>query len=149
MDRGELIAHIEEQIAYIAANAPAMQGGSAAVRNLKAIVAGLEGHGAKSAVEAAERLVRDIEEMGGVACGMNMGPRDEREVIVYGSEAARQNHQYALRLLALVREVADRPRAVNGAVVGAPESQATPGVVTADQWLREFDSAGPTEGVGG
>ena len=148
MDRVELIAHIEEQIGHIGANVPAEQGGSAAVRSLKAIAAGLEEHEAKGAVGAAEKLVRDIEEMGGAARGMNAGPRDEREVIVYGSEAARENHQYALRLLALVREVADRPRAVNGAVGGAPESQPTPGVVTAEQWLQAFDSEAPTQADG-
>ena len=148
MDRQELIAHIEDLIAHISANVPAAQGGSAAVGSLRAIVAGLEGHDEKGAVGAAERLVRDIEEMGGIAWGMNMGPRDEREVIVYGSEAARDNHQYALRLLALVREVAVRPSAVNGAA-GAPESQATPGVVTADQWLRAFDHSGTSGGSRG
>ena len=142
MDKAELVAHIEEQIAHIGANVPAAQGGSAAVRNLEAIVAALGEPGAKGAVGAAERLVRDIEEMGGVARGMNAGPRDEREVIVYGSEAARDNHQYALRLLALVREVAGDSSAVNGAAGGAPESQPTPGVVTAEQWMRAFDTEG-------
>ena len=91
---------------------------------------------------ATETLVRDIEEMGGVARGMNAGPRDEREVIVYGSEAARDNHQYALRLLALVREVVGDSSAVNGAAGGTPEAEAAPGVVTAEQWMRAFDSAG-------
>ena len=98
--------------------------------------------GAKGAVGAAEKLVRDVEEMGGVARGMNAGPRDEREVIVYGSEAARDNHQYALRLLALVREVVVDSSAVNGAAGGTPEAEAAPGVVTAEQWMRAFDSAG-------
>ena len=41
MDRTELIAHIEEQIAHIGANVPAGQGGSAAVHSLEAIVAAL------------------------------------------------------------------------------------------------------------
>ena len=148
MDRTELIAHIEEQIAHIGANVPAGQGGSGAVRSLEAIVAALGEPGAEGAVGAAERLVRDVEEMGGVARGMNAGPRDEREVIVYGSEAARDNHQYALRLLALVREVAENSSAVDGAAGAAPESQPTPGVVTAEQWLRAFDSAAPTQAGG-
>ena len=142
MDRTELVAHIEEQIAHIGANVPAGQGGSATVRSLEAIVAALGEPGAKGAVGAAEKLVRDIEEMGGIARGMNAGPRDEREVIVYGSEAARDNHQYALRLLALVREVADGPSAVNGAAGGSPEPEEARGVVTAEQWQRAFDTAG-------
>ena len=147
MDRTELIEHIREQIAHIGANVPTAQGGSATVRNLEAIVAALGEHGAEGAVGAAERLVRDVEELGGVARGMNAGPRDEREVIVYGSEAARDNHQYALRLLALVREVVDSLSPVNGAV-RAPEPQETPGVVTAEQWLRAFDSEAPTHAGG-
>ena len=148
MDRTELIAHIEEQIAHIGANVPADQGGSAAVRNLEGIVAALGEPGAKGAVGAAEKLVRDVEELGGVARGMNAGPRDEREVIVYGSEAARDNHQYALRLLALVREVVGDSSAVNGAAGGTPEAEAAPGVVTAEQWMRAFDSAGSVVGAG-
>ena len=79
---------------------------------------------------------------------MNAGPRDEREVIVYGSEAARENHQYALRLLALVREVAERPGAANGTVGGVAEPQTTPGSVTAEQWQRAFDSEAPTQADG-
>ena len=149
MDRQELIAHIEEQVAHIGANVPAEQGGSAAVRSLEAIVAALGEPGAEGAVGAAERLVRDIEEMGGVARGMNAGPRDEREVIVYGSEAARDNHQYALRLLALVREVVGDSSAVNGASGGTGGPEAAPGVVTAEQWMRAFGSAGGVEGAGG
>ena len=148
MDRVELIADIEEQIGHIDANVPAEQGGSAAVRSLKAIDEGLQEDDAKGAVGAAEKLVRDIEEMGGAARGMNAGPRDEREVIVYGSEAARENHQYALRLLALVREVAERPGAANDAVGGASESQKAPGIVTAEQWQRAFDSEAPTQADG-
>ena len=142
MDRTELIAHIEEQIAHIGANVPAAQGGSAAVRSLGAIVSALKKPGVEGAVGAAERLVRDVEEMGGIARGMNAGSRDEREVIVYGSEAARDNHQYALRLLKLVREVADSPSTVNGTVDGALESQGAPGMVTAEQWQRAFDAEG-------
>ena len=149
MDRMELMAHIEEQVAHIGANVPAAQGGSAAVGSLRAIVAALGEPGVEGAVEAAEKLVRDVEERGGVARGMNAGPRDEREVIVYGSEAARDNHQYALRLLGLVREVVVDSSAVNGAAGGAPEPQPTPGVVTAEQWLRAFDSAGGVERAGG
>ena len=149
MDRQELIGHIEEQVAHIGANVPAEQGGSAAVRSLEAIVAALGEPGAEGAVGAAERLVRDIEEMGGVARGMNAGPRDEREVIVYGSEAARDNHQYALRLLALVREAVGDSSAVNGSAGGTGEPEAAPGVVTAEQWMRAFDPAGGVEGAGG
>ena len=73
MDRTELIAHIEEQIAHIGANVPADQGGSAAVRNLEAIVAALGEPGAKGAVGAAEKLVRDVEEMGGGRQGHERG----------------------------------------------------------------------------
>ena len=140
MDRAELIAHIEEQVAHIGANVPASQGGSAAVRSLEAIAAALGEPDAEGAVGAAEGLVREVEEMGGVTRGMNAGPRDEREVILYGSNAARDNHQYALRLLALVREMVSGPDAVNGAA--APEPQAKAGVVTAEEWAREFDVAG-------
>lgn len=139
MDRTELIAHIKEQIAHIGANVPASQGGGTAVRSLGAIVAALGEPGAEGAVGAAEGLVREIEEMGGVTRGMNAGPRDEREVILYGSNAARDNHQYALRLLKLVRDVADSP--VNGTVDNAPDPQGASGVVTAEQWQRAFDSA--------
>ncbi len=140
MDRTELITHIEEQIAHIGANVPVSQGGSAAVRSLEAVAAALGEPGAEGAVGAAEGLVRDIEAMGGVTRGMNAGPRDEREVILYGSAAARENHQYALRLLALVREVADRPSPVNG--TAATGRQAAPGVVTAEEWMRAFDMEG-------
>jgi len=140
MDRTELIAHIEEQIAHIGASVPASQGGSAAVRSLGAIVSALKEPNAEGALGAAEGLVRDIEAMGGITRGMNAGPRDEREVILYGSDAARDNHQYALRLLALVREVVRGPDAVNGAAASGP--QAKPGVVTAEEWQRAFDAAG-------
>ncbi len=140
MDRAELIAHIEEQIAHIGANVPASQGGGAAARSLQAIAAALGEPGAEGAVEAARRLVREVEEMGGVTRGMNAGPRDEREVILYGSSAARENHQYALRLLALVREVSEGPDGVNGAAASAPQAKA--GVVTAEEWMRAFDGAG-------
>ena len=73
MDRAELIAHIEGQIAHIGANVPAAQGGSAAVRSLGAIVSALKKPGVEGAVGAAERLVRDVEEMGGIARGHERG----------------------------------------------------------------------------
>ena len=62
------------------------------------------------------------------------------DAIFYGSEAARDNHQYALRLLKLVREVAGRPSPVNG--MAATGRQTAPGVVTAEEWMRAFDMEG-------
>ena len=131
MDKGGLIAHIGEQVAYIKANVPAEDGRDAAVRNMRAIREGLETYRGKHAVEGAERFLNDIEDMGGVVRGTRVGPKDEVPAIIYSSEASRKNHQYALWLLKTVREAVDD---------GAEESQTGSGAVTAEQWLRAFDS---------
>ena len=143
MDRMELIAHIEEQIAYIKANVPAKHVRAVAVRNLGTVRKGLETHSAELAVEGARRFLGEIEDKGGVVRGTRVGPKDELDAIIYSSEAAKQNHQYALWLLETVREVADNQSPVNGTTGGATEPQATPGVVTAEQWQRAFDTEGP------
>ena len=143
MDRTELMAHIEEQIAFIKANVPAKHGRAAAVRNLGTIRKGLETHSAKLAVEGAREFLREIEDKGGVVRGTRVGPKDEVSAILYSDEAARQNHQYALWLLETVQEVTDSPSPVNGAADGGGESQDRPGVVTAEQWQRAFGTEGP------
>ena len=135
MDREELIAHMGEQIAFIRANVPVEHGRDAAVRNMEAIREGLETFRTKLALEGAKRFLHDIEDTGGVARGTRVGPKDEVPAIIYSSEASRKNHQYALWLLDTVREAT--------AADGAPESQAAPGGVTAEQWQRAFDSEGP------
>ena len=166
MDRAELIAHLGEQIVFIKENVPVKHGRNAAIRNMRAIRKGLETYKSKSAVEGAERFLYDIEDMGGVARGTRVGPKDEVPVIIYSSEASKQNHWYAQWLLETVRrvtgspspvkdegasepeaapeavrEVADSPGPVKAE--GASEPEAAPRVVTTEEWQRAFDMEGP------
>lgn len=158
-----MIAHIEEQVAFIKANVPAKHGRAAAVRNMNTIRKGLESHSAELAVEGARSFLRQIEDRGGVVRGTRVGPKDEVPAVLYSSEASRQNHQYALWLLETVRKVtgspnpvkaegASEPEAAPGVVrevadspgpvkaEGDSEPEAAPKVVTAEEWQRAFDS---------
>ena len=100
-----LIARINETIAAVQASQPRGKHKTEYIRNLEAIRAGLEEGDAELANRGVDQLLRQIEDAGGVLKPLEVGPHGSPKTVIYGSETAKNNHQFVLQLLHDVRLV--------------------------------------------
>ena len=102
-----LIAHINDTIATVQASHPRGKRKTEFIRNLKAIRDGLKDGDAEAANRGVDRLLRQIEDSGGILKTQEIGPHGSPETVIYTSEAAKMNHRFVLQLLHDVRSVTE------------------------------------------
>ena len=100
-----LIAHINDTIASVQAGQPRGKHKTELIRNFKAIRDGLKDGDAEAANRGVDRLMRQIEDSGGILKTQEIGPHGSPETVIYTSETAKNNHQFVLQLLHDVRSV--------------------------------------------
>ena len=100
-----LVAQINETIATVQASHPRGKHKTEFMRNLKAIGTGLAEGDTELANRGVDQLLRQIEDAGGVLKARGVGPHGSPQTVIYGSETAKNNHQFVLQLLHDVRSV--------------------------------------------
>ena len=100
-----LVTQINETIATVQASHPRGKHKTEFMRNLKAIGTGLAEGDTELANRGVDQLLRQIEDAGGVLKARGVGPHGSPQTVIYGSETAKNNHQFVLQLLHDVRSV--------------------------------------------
>ena len=106
LKREAYIESLDRQIQFVWDNNPGRQKVvREIIASLTGIREGLVNHEDKQAMEHAEDLHRTVMRMAGVVSAEAMGPDGRTQTYIYGSNESRENHHYALSVLATVRQM--------------------------------------------